>query len=98
MGVEGLVLLVAPEGGDRRRSPPPPCAKENFYLDREGLVAVVAVGVTGAAACLGFESVLAVPLVSASSSEQKRSSAREGSANLAMPIRTATSCKCKRKR
>ena len=79
------------------RSPPPPRAKENFDLDREGLVAVVAVVVTGAEACLGFESVSAVPLISLSSSEQKSSSAREGGANLSVPIGTATSCKCKRK-
>ena len=61
-----------------RRSPPPPRATENFDLDGEGLVAVVAVGVAGAAACLGFESVLAVPLVSSSSSEQNSLSVREG--------------------
>ena len=78
--------------------PPPPCAKENFYLDREELVAVVVVSVAGVAACLGFESVSAVPLVSSSSSERKSSSAREGGANLAAPIGTATSFKCKLKR
>ena len=44
---------------------------EKFDLDGEGMVAVVAVSVAVAAACLGFESVSAVPLVSSSSSEQK---------------------------
>ena len=92
MGVKGVVLLVAPEGRDMRRLPPPPCRKENLDLDGEGLIAVVAVNVAGTAACLGFKSVSAVPLVSLSSS-----SAWEGNANLAMPIGTATSCKCKRK-
>ena len=65
-----------------RSLPPPPRAKENFDLDGEGLVAVVAVGIASAVACLGFESVSAVPLVSSSSSERKSSSAREGGANL----------------
>ena len=92
MGLEVLVLLIAPEGGDMVRSPPPPRAKENFDLDREGLVAVVAPGVAGAAAC-----VSAVPLVSSSYLEQKSLSAREGGSNLAVPIGTATSFKCKRK-
>ena len=64
-----MVLLVAPDRGGMRRLPPPPHAKGNFDLDREGLVAVVAVGVAGAAACLGFESIWAFPLVSLSSSE-----------------------------
>ena len=90
MGVEGVVLLIALEGGGMRRSPPPPRAKDNFDLDGEGLVAAVA--------CLSFESVLAVSLVSSSSLERKSSSAREGGANLAVPIRIVTSCKCKRKR
>ena len=81
-----------------RRLPPPPRAKENFDLDGEGLVSVVAAGLAGAAACLGFESVSAVPLVSSYSSERKSSSARESGANLAVPIETATSCKCKCKR
>ena len=63
MGVEGVVILVSPEGWYMKRSPPYPCAKENFDLYREGLVA--------AAACLGFKYVLAVPLVSLSSSGQK---------------------------
>ena len=81
-----------------RSSPPPPCAKENFDLDGEGLVDVVAVSVACAAACLGFESVSAVPLIYSSSSERKSSSAREGGANLAVPTGIATSCKCKRKR
>ena len=93
-----MVLLVAPEGGDMRRSPPPPRAKDNFDLDGEGLVAVVSVGVAGLAACLNFKSVLAVPLVPSSSSEKKSLSAREGGANLAVPIETSTSWKCKRKR
>ena len=53
-----------------RRLPPPLCARENFDLDREGLDAVVSIGVAGAAACLGFESVSAFPLVSLSSSER----------------------------
>ena len=79
-----------------RRSPPPPITKEKFHLDGEGLVDVVSVGVAGAAACLSLESVSAVPLVSSSSSERKNSSARKGGANLAVPIGTATSCKCKR--
>ena len=81
-----------------RRSPPPPRAKENFDLDREGLVAVVAVGVASVAACLGFKSVLAVPLVSTSSLERKSSSAREGRSNVAVLTGTATSSKCERKR
>ena len=50
------------------------------------------------AACLWFGSVSAVPLVSSSSLEWKSSSAREGGANIAVPIRTTTSCKCRRKR
>ena len=50
------------------------------------------------AACLCFGSVSAVPLVSSSSLEWKSSSAREGGANLAVPIRTTTSCTCMRKR
>ena len=54
-----------------RRLPPPPPAKENFDLGGEGLVAVVAIGVAGAVACLSFESVSADPLVSSSSSERK---------------------------
>ena len=49
------------------------------------------------AACLCFGSVLAVPLVSSSSSDRKSLSAREGGANLAVPIRTTTSCKCRLK-
>ena len=69
MGVEGVVLLVAPEGeGGMRRFPPTLLTKENFYLDGEGLVAVVAFDVAGAASCLSFESGSAVPLVSSSSS------------------------------
>ena len=68
MVVEGVVLLIAPEGGDMRRSPP-----------------------------LGFESVSNVPLVSSSSLKHKSSSAKEGGANVAAPIGTATSCKCKLK-
>ena len=80
-----------------RRSPPPPRAKDNFDFDREGLVAVVDVSVAGAAACLGFESVSAVPLVSSSSSERNSLYVREGGANLAVLIVTANSCKCKRK-
>ena len=50
------------------------------------------------AACLCFGSVSTVPLVSSSSSERKSSSTREGGANLAVPIGTTTSCKCRRKR
>ena len=50
------------------------------------------------AACLCFGSVPTVPLVSSSSSEWRSSSAREGGANLAVPIGTTTSCKCRRKR
>ena len=50
------------------------------------------------AACLCFGSVPAVPMVSSSSSEWRSSSAREGGANLAVPIGTTTSCKCRRKR
>ena len=80
-----------------RRSPPPPRAKENFDLDKEGLVAVVAVGVAGAAAYLGFKSVSSIPLVSLSSLKGKISSEREGSSKLSVPIRTATSCKCEHK-
>ena len=71
--------------------------KENFDLDRKGLVNIVAVSVASSSACLGFESVSAAPLVSLSSLERKSSYAREGGANLAVPIGTATSCKCKRK-
>ena len=97
MGVEGVVIFAATEVEDMRRLHQPPCAKENYDLDGEGLVSVVAVGVAGAAACLGFESVSAVPLVSSSSSERMSLSAREGGANLAVPIGTSTSCKCKRK-
>ena len=48
------------------------------------------------AACLCFGSILAVPLVSSYYLERKSSSAREGGANLAMPIGTTTSCKCGR--
>ena len=95
--MEGVFLIVAPEGGYMSRSPPPPRAKENFDLDREGLVAVVAIVVAGVEACLGFESVSAVQLISSSPSERNSSSAREGGANLAVTIGTATSCKCKRK-
>ena len=54
MGVEGVVLLVAPEGGGYEEVAYTPRSKENFYLDRKGIVFVVAVGVTGEAACLGF--------------------------------------------
>ena len=79
-----------------RRSPPTPHVKENFGLDGEGLVSVVFVGVAGAAACLGFKSVSVVPLLSSSSSERKSLSAREGGANRAVLIGTATSCKYKR--
>ena len=50
------------------------------------------------AACLCFGSVSAVPLVSSSSSEWRSPSVREGGANLAVPIGTMTSCKCRRKR
>ena len=82
----------------RRSPPPPPRAKENFDLERKGQVAVVAAGVASAVACLSFGSVSAVPLVSSSSSERKSSSAREGGANLAVPIGTAISFKCKHKR
>ena len=64
MGVEGVVLLVAPEGGDMRRLPPSTRAEENFDLDGEGLVAVAVVDVASVAACLGFKSISAVPLVS----------------------------------
>ena len=63
--------------------------ESNTYLPRKDIVN---------AACLCFWSVLAVPLVSSSSSEWKSSSAREGGANLAVPIGTTTSCKCRRKR
>ena len=66
-------------------------------MNREGMVAVGAVSVAGATACLGFESVSAIPLVSSSSLERESLSAREGSANLAVPTGTSTSCKCKRK-
>ena len=48
-------------------------------------------------ACLCFGSISAVSLVSSFSLEQKSSSAREGGANLAVPIGTTTSCKCIRK-
>ena len=61
-----MVLLVDTEGGGRRRSPPTPRSKENFDLDGEGLVAAVVVSVAGVAACLSFESISAVPLVSSS--------------------------------
>ena len=81
-----------------RMLPPPLSAKENFDLDGEGLISVVAVNVAGAAACIGFESVSAVPLVSSYSLERKISSAREGGTNLAVTIITATSCKYKGKR
>ena len=50
------------------------------------------------ATCLCFGSVLAFQLVSSSSLEWKSLSAREGGANLAVPIGTMTSCKCRRKR
>ena len=80
-----------------RMLPPHPRTKENFDLDREGLVAVVSVIVSGVAACISFKSVSAVPLLSPSSSERNSSSAREGGANLAVPTETATLCKCKRK-
>ena len=53
-----------------RRLPPTPCAEENFDLDRKALVAVVAFGVAGVMACLSFEYISAVPLVSSSSSER----------------------------
>ena len=43
----------------------------NFDLDGGGLVSVIAVSVASAAACLSFESVSAVPLLSSPSSEQK---------------------------
>ena len=58
----------------------------NTFLPRKDIVN---------AACLCFGSVPAVPLVSSSSLEWKSSSAREGGANLAVPIGTTTSCKCK---
>ena len=61
----------------------------NTFLPRKDIVN---------AACLCFGSVSAVPLVSSSSSEWRSSSAREESSNLAVPIRTTTSCKCRRKR
>ena len=54
MVVEGVVLLVALEGGDMRRLHPPLDTKENFDLDGEGLISVVAVSVSGAVACIGF--------------------------------------------
>ena len=47
--------------------------------------------------CLCFGSVSAIPLVSSSSSQRKSFSVREGSVNLAVPIRKANSCDCKRK-
>ena len=72
--------------------------KVEFYLDWQGMVSVVAVSVAGAAACLGYKSISAVPLVSLSSSEWKISSARGGGANLAVPIGTVTSFKCKSKK
>ena len=50
-----------------RRFPPHYSDKENVNLDGEGLVAEVAVGVAGAAACLGFEYISVVLLVSSSS-------------------------------
>ena len=59
-------------------------------MDWEGLVPVVAVGVASAVACLSFEYISAVPLVSSSSLERKSLSVREGGANLAVPIGTAT--------
>ena len=96
--MEGVVLLVAPEGGLYEEVASTPRTKENFDLYGEGLVSVFAVGVAGAAACLGFESVPAVPLVSSSSSGRNNLSAREGGANIAVLIGTATSYKCKRKR
>ena len=71
MGVEGVVLLVALEGVYMRRLSPPYRAKDNFDLDGGGLVSVIAVSVASAAACLSFESVSAVPLLSSPSSEQK---------------------------
>ena len=97
MGVEGVVLLVAPEGGGggMRRSPPPP---PNYDLYGEGMVDVVAVSVAGGAFCLGFEYVQAFPLVSLPSLEWRSLSAREVNANLAVPIGTMTLCKCRRKR
>ena len=61
----------------------------NTFLPRKDIVN---------AACLCFGSVSAVPLVSSSSLEWKSSSAMEGGANLAVPIGTTTSCKCRRKR
>ena len=61
----------------------------NTFLPRKDIVN---------AACLCFGSVSAVPLVFSSSSEWRSSSAREDSANLAVPIGTMTSCKCRRKR
>ena len=47
------------------------------------------------AACLCFGSVSAVPLISSSSLEWRSLSARECGANLAVPIRTMTLCKCR---
>ena len=95
MGVEGVVLLVAPEGEGYEEVAYTPHAKENFDLDRKGIVSVVAVGVAGAAACLGLYSISAVPLVSSSSSKQNSLSAREVGANLDVTIITVTSCKFK---
>ena len=72
---------------------PPPATTDftnsNTFLPRNDIVN---------ATCLCFGSVPAVPLVSSSSSEWRSSSTREGGANLAVSIRTTTSCKCRRKR
>ena len=85
-------------GGMSAATPPPsyltPLATtdltdRNTFLPRKDIVN---------AACLCFGSVSAVPLVSSSSSEWKSFSTREGGANLAVPIGTTTSCKCRRKR
>ena len=101
MRFERVVLLVAPDGeGGYEEITSTPRARNYFYLDREGLVAVfvvVAASIAGAAACLSFKSVSAVPLTSLSYSEQKSSSRSEGGTNLAVPIRTVTSCKFKHK-
>ena len=49
-----MVLLVAPERGGYEEVAYTPRAKENFDLDRKGIVYVVAIDVAGTAACLGF--------------------------------------------
>ena len=86
--IDGLSIATPPPS-----SLTPPATTDltdsNTFLPRKDIVN---------AACLCFWSVPAVPLLSSSSSEWRSSYAREGGANLAMPIGTTASCKCRRKR